>query len=218
MAERSIIHIGGSPGSGKSRMARALVDRLHLSTSLRAEHISIGDRLRMISRQAIHSIYQEYIIDHLANPLRAHYPMDDEVVEVVAYEALSESNRRDTQVVFLDGYPRYASQVGAYFDLTEVSEWATPGALVAELDRETAMARVLKRNDKHPDRYVDDEEAEMRMKLHEVHYPEVRLQLGKYAGRFAVHAIDTSGPKQYTDNQAFMATMQLLDGSLPGAS
>lgn len=178
----------------------------------------MGDRLRMISQQAIYSIYQAYIIDHLADPSRAHTPMDDEVVEVVAYEALREPSRHDAHVVLLDGYPRYPSQVGGYFDLAEVSERSTPGALVAELDKETAMARVLKRSDKHPDRYVEDEEAEIRIKLHEVHYPEVRLQLGEHVSRFTIHPIDTSGPKQYTDNQAYIAAMRLISESLPEPS
>ena len=50
---------------------------------------------------------------------------------------------------------------------------------------------------------------------HDMSYPAVVYELGSYGMQFDVHTIDTSGQKEYTDNQAFRATMRLIDESLP---
>lgn len=215
MTERSIIHIGGSPGGGKSRMGVALVDRLHESTSLNTEYISVGDQVRLLARSAINASLGEYIHRHLANPVTANDPLDEEIIHELVDTSLRSASSNDTDVVFLDGYPRYVGQVDSYFDLARAHGYATPGALITEVDMETALTRVAKRGRKQEGRSADALHAWDKVISHNESYPATLQKLGALGTGFIIHRINTSGPKLQTDDRALEATMQLIGEPLP---
>ena len=218
MTERSIIHVGGSPGSGKTRLGKAMAERLTADTDLRAEHISLGNRVRMIGRGVLWSAYQQEIREHLNDPRTIDMPLDGEIVRRVIADALSQSDANGTDVVLLDGYPRYIDQVETYFELAQISGRQTPGGLIATVGRETALARMLKRGRDHQDRAIDVDEAVKKLDLHDESYPLTLHQLGMYALRFDLWPIDTSGPYERTGELGFQATMRLLGRPLPHAA
>lgn len=215
MIERNLIHVGGSPGSGKSRMARALVDRLHESTDLQAEHLSLGDQVRLLGRGAISSAFSEYVDLHLANPHTANEPIEEEIIVSLLAMSIHSASDRGVDVILLDGYPRYGRQVETYFDLAQVYGYKTPGALIMETDPATALSRILKRGRDHQDRSTSNRQAWNKLISHNESYPDVIHKLGAFSTWFSLYAIDTSGPKQQTDNRAFEATMRLIGEPLP---
>lgn len=215
MIERHLIHVGGSPGSGKSRMARTLVDRLQESTDLQAEHISLGEQVRLLGRGAISSAFTEYVDLHLANPHTANEPLDEEIIVSLLAMSIHSASDRDIDVVLLDGYPRYDRQVETYFDLAQVYGYQTPGALIMQTDTATALSRVLKRGRDHQDRSTSTRQAWNKLISHNESYPAVIQKLGAFSTWFSLYSIDTSGPKQQTDDRAFEATLRLIGEPLP---
>lgn len=217
MTERNLIHVGGSPGSGKSRMSRALVDRLHETTDLHAEHISIGDQVRLLARGAINATpaEREHVILHLANPLTAVRPLDEEIISKLLHLSLDSAAERNIDTIFLDGYPRYEDQVDSYFYWAQMLEYDTPGALIAEVDIETAQTRIQKRGRDHHDRYTNALLSWDKIIEHNENYPVALRKLSAFSIWFSIHRINTSGPKELTDDRAFEATKQLIGEPLP---
>lgn len=215
MTERHIIHVGGSPGSGKSRMARTLVDRLHESTDLQAEHISVGEQVRLLARGAISATFREYVDLHLANPHTANEPLDEEIILDLLNISLGSAADRGSDIVLLDGYPRYDYQVDSYFDLAQAHGYKSPGALIMEVDTSTALSRILKRGRDHQERNISTPQAWDKLVGHRESYPAVLRKLGAFSTWFSLYTIDSSGPKHQTDDRAFEATMRLVGEPLP---
>jgi adenylate kinase family enzyme len=217
MSDRYLIHIGGSPGSGKSRMSRELAKRLKESTNLSVEHISVGDRVRKLARSAISSSFQEYVDLHLANPHTANERLDESIVLRLLYQGISAASEQDIDVVLLDGYPRYNDQVGRYFAVAHEFNYQTPGALITTTDPETALARMIKRGKKLDERSISSTQAWEKINKHNNNYPNTLHELSRQAihTTFDIYPIDTTGEKSRTDEEAFNTTMHLIGNPLP---
>ena len=217
MTEQYMIHVGGCPGSGKSRMSRALVEQLHTSTDLSVEHISLGDQVRALARGAISSHLQEHVDLHLANPHTTNERLDEEIVLQLIDQRLMAASRTSINVVLLDGYPRYDDQVINFFELAARYNYQTPGALVATTNEETALVRMLKRGQKRNERNISPMQAWDKIAIHNRNYPRALHQLGRFAihNTFNIHSIDTTGEKSRTDNEALKSAMQLVNRPLP---
>lgn len=208
--ERSIIHIGGSPGSGKSHLAEAVARGLRQEKDISAERISLGDRLRHIGRGVIWSAYQAEIQYHLTSPATTDLPFDDDIVERVVGDALSEPDIRDVDVLILDGYPRYPLQVDTLAYLALLGGRCTPGALVTKVDDNTALARMLKRGHKREERAMTSEQAQLRLALHYENYPATLMKMNKLATSFTTRQVDTSGSYEQSAYLGLKATLEIL--------
>lgn len=211
--ERYLVHIGGSPGSGKSRMARRLVEQLTQQSSLSAEHISLGDRLRMIHRgeAVLWSFYAEYIRDHLDNQKTAASPLPDEIVANVVSDALVTSDEKEIDVVLLDGFPRNISQVTDYFHQAMLSNRQVPGVMIAQTTTTTALERMIRRGNRHADRATTIEAAHDKLRRYSQAYPVVLEEFQRLQPQeFSIETIDTSGPRQQTDHLAYQALQRIL--------
>lgn len=212
-SERYLIHIGGGPGSGKSRMARRLVEQLDQRSSLSSEHISLGDRLRMIQRgeAVLWSLYSSQIREHLDNPNNSTVPLPEPIATSVINDALASSDEKGVDVVLVDGYPRSAAQVADYFELAALGGRHTPGTLLAIAPDATALQRMITRGNQHVDRSITLTDARAKLARHQQVYPEVLDQFRHIRARdFAIETIDTSGPRLQTDQFAYQALQRLL--------
>lgn len=207
MNERSVVLMGGAPGSGTTRLGKSLENRLQ-SSHVSAEHVSIGDRIRRIGAGLIHSARTAEVISHLTN-LPANHPVDDGVM----YDLIAEvfDDFQGSQLVLLDGYPRYPAQVRHIEELAAADERTVRGLLVTKTDPETSLARTIKRGQKKPDRTVSLPEAVDRLAAHNDAFPGVIEALT--ARCIAIAEIDTSGSKMDADKAGLEALLRLV--SLP---
>jgi adenylate kinase family enzyme len=217
MTDRYMIHVGGGPGSGKSRMSRALVEQFHTSTDLKVEHISLGDQVRALARGAISSSYQEHVGLHLANPHTANERLDEQIILNLLCQRIETATNDPVDVILLDGYPRYEDQAIQYFEIANRFDYQTPGALIAMTTPDTALVRMLKRGQKGNERRISTMQAWDKITSHERNYPRTLHQLSRFAihNTFDIHSIDTTGEKRRTDDEAFSSAMQLVNRPVP---
>ncbi|MEP6710474.1 MAG: nucleoside monophosphate kinase, partial [Candidatus Saccharibacteria bacterium] len=166
ISERSIILMGGKPGSGKTNLSRRLQTALDnpLDKPRRSvEHVSIGEFARqqlILGKQATRSACQTAIIDHLSGPDKLQ-PFDEDIARGIVYEQLL---RSDAEIVLLDGYPRYFPQVDGVFELAARSDFYVKGAIITHVEENEAVRRMMKRTD---DRVTSEAEAYQRLAQHE---------------------------------------------------
>ena len=207
--------MGGSPGSGKSRLARSVADGLHREHGINAEYISLGDRLRLIGRQVIWSAHQDQITDHVTDPDKLLEPIDSAIIERVVGDALADMDTARADVVLLDGYPKYIDQVEGLAYLALLSGRKLPGALITTVDEETALSRMLMRGRKHTERAMTDEQAIEKLRRFETTYPQTLHELNTRIADFTVFTIDTSGPREITARLGMEATLRLIGEKFP---
>ncbi len=154
MIEREMIAITGTGGSGKSNLAKALVDEF--SSAFPVEHLSFGDYVRQqkerrLPREIARSAFRTTIIDHLheSNPNRFN-PFDEPIALGILNEMLARSN---ASLILVDGYPRYGGQLSQLHELSIRNDINLKAIILARINLETATERIMKRKD---DREIKD--------------------------------------------------------------
>jgi adenylate kinase family enzyme len=190
-AEKEIILLAGRPDSGKSTLARSLVNSFNESIGQgAAEHLSIGDHLRLLGRGVIHSAYAADIEAH-ANVLNQSQRLPAEIVRNVVREYLV-ARDTSTRYVFVDGYPRYHDEVEPFIEVAEQASSSVASLLHLGLPYDIAKDRMIARGRREHEREVDDEFAAWRLSQHDSTY-ELALELIKAAG-VPVHELDATLP------------------------
>ncbi len=116
--KRRVILIQSKPGLGKSTLARSVVAAL-TARRMKAVHLSLGDRLRAISRGEIRSNYA-YALREYSEMLAHHGILDDpDIIHGIALEALDQLG---ADVTIIDGYPRYPRLVDGFIEHVEAGE------------------------------------------------------------------------------------------------
>jgi adenylate kinase family enzyme len=193
MNERSLVLMGGAPGSGTTRLGRS-VERGLLREGISTEHISVGNRIRGIGNGIIQSAFTSAIIDHLNAP-NAHARLDNELMHGLISEALCQSG--DRQLILLDGYPRSVAQVDHIEELSVKDERPLRGIVVTEVDAETSLARMIKRGQRDRARAMTTTQAVGRFVEHAMIFPQVLATIT--ARGVPIERIDTSGNKEVAD-------------------
>lgn len=205
MSERSVVLMGGAPGSGSTRLGKSLEGYLH-SIGVSAEHTSVGDRIRRIGAGMIRSACTAEVIAHL-NSRPINTPIDDGIMLQVVEEIFSAS--KESSIILLDGYPRYEPQIDQVEEVAESAKRSIRGMLATVADAETCLARMVKRGQKKPERTLTLEEAVDRLAAHNMAFPYVLEKLASHC--IAVAAIETSGSKFAADRAGIKAVHALVD-------
>jgi adenylate kinase family enzyme len=135
-----IILIGGSEGSGRSRLAKSLVNELNVQMPI--EHLAVGDIIRSIGRGALRSYRSIEISRHLQGP-NALLPIDNEIMYDVISESLAQHSSAD--VILLDGYPRLPSQMDDLAELALFDDRTIAGMVVTQTSEAVSLMRMIKR-------------------------------------------------------------------------
>lgn len=204
MNKRDILLMGGAPGSGKTRLSRSIEQHLRYN-QITAEHISVGNRIRGIGAGIIRSAHVAAVLDLLNSP-NPSTPLDDEVMFGIVSEALHWS--ATTDIVLLDGYPRYESQVETTLELALKDERLIKGMLVTITDDEASLIRMLKRGQKDHTRLLTFGEAIDKLAEFHATFPKTLSELA--AKEVPILRIDTSGSKTDTDTTGNRAAERLL--------
>jgi adenylate kinase family enzyme len=215
LEQRSIIHVGGSPGSGKSRLASAVAAKLEAQAGIVAEHISLGDRLRHIGRGTIESIYRREVIDHLSSPDSSTARLREDVVKNIVLDALEDSNRKDVDVVLLDGYPRYPDQVETLQFFSVITERALAGCITTVIDERTALARIMKRSSDHRERRLDDRAAHKKLENYYENSPQTMMRLREVLPPRSMHYITSNLSPAHTAEAGYKAALEILNPREP---
>lgn len=211
LEQRSIIHVGGSPGSGKSRLASAVAAKLEAEAGITAEHISLGNRLRHIGRGVIESMYRQEVIDHLSSPDTSTARLREDVVKNIVLDALEDSNRKDIDVVLLDGYPRYPDQVETLRFFSVITERALAGCITTVIDERTALARILKRSSDHSDRRLDDRAAKKKVENYYENSAETMAQLREALPPHSMYYVTSNLSPAHTAEVGYKAALEILN-------
>lgn len=187
--ERNVIAIVGIHGSGKSRLAKNIVQELQPTQSI--DHLAVGDTIRKIGRGVIESCRSEEIRSHL-NSLHAQRLIDDEIIYDVMSEAFSAYRGSDT--ILIDGFPRTKVQAEQLDTLAILNSCKVAGFIRTDTTDMDATMRMIKRSPRDyegsltvtaaRERIDEDRELYSDMNL-SLHYPDLPLEV-----------IDTSGSKE----------------------
>lgn len=199
MYEKSLILIDGPPGSGSTRLSRSMKERL-LEEKVSIEHISTGDRLRAIGKEALDSAYTQAVVDHFNNS-GPNVAMDDSLMFAIVDEAFIQYQKK--QIVILNGFPRYGPQVDDLIALSDIHDRAIRGAIITQADWQVNLDRMLSRGLKHSDRQIDRDTAIDRLADRMTSLPGVIEALESQ--EIAVRYVDTDGPKSLTDRLGLQA-------------
>lgn len=211
--EHSVICVSGAPGSGKSRLGRELASWLNTETEYRARHISLGDRLRAISRgrQVLDSVYSSEITEHLANPLHYESPLSDEIVATVVHDLFESCDEHNIDTMILDGYPRYPSQVSDFRSIAYEYSRPMMGMFITYANQETLLTRMLKRGEKHPERILEFGQAVTKLALYEEHYDETLRLITLSNPDMPIIPISTEGEHAYALLEAKDSLTSILE-------
>lgn len=210
LERRGIIHMGGSPGSGKSRLASTLANALETEAGIVTEHLSLGNRLRHIGRGVIDSVYREEIAAHLSDPSLAASKLRTEVVEHVLLDAIEDSNRKDIDVVLLDGFPRTPEQVETLRFLSIITERALMGSITTVIDQDTALARIMKRSRDHADRRMDHATARRKLANYYENDPPTLAALHEVLPPQSMYYVTSNLAPTHTAELGYKAALEII--------
>lgn len=236
MEERNIILVGGEPSSGKSTLGESLAHTYHAEIERQrrqtlelvshsvfeqlldtkdtpyASHVSLGQYVRDVYTKQTDSYYYPTVKKHLESD-DPYDLLDDLVAYGLTLEAFLHHN--DSELIFLDGYPRRATQVDDIAMMAGDLGYRLRGMIVTET--KDAKARCLKRdrglgmtavgsalNDSIPPELA----VERRFHLYEQFMPETLAEVHSLG--IPVEYIDTSGPKDATFMLGKKATARFL--------
>jgi adenylate kinase family enzyme len=198
MSSERLILIGGPPGSGKSSVAESVALKRNI------EHLSMGNYLRAIGRQAVHSAHYEEL-DAQQEALSRASPLPRELVLKIIEEYLSEKATKKT--VIIDGYPRVVEQVDPFFALVErtgVEPQVHINLLVAP---EVAAERMTARGARLGEVAVDFVFAHKRLRQHEEAYP---ITLNAIEQHVPICHVDANAEQQVVEGEVH-AIIDLLE-------
>ena len=199
-----IILIGGSECSGRSRLAKSLVDELYTQMSI--EHLAVGDIIRSIGRGALASFASIEVSQHLRGPDAA-TPIDDDIMYTIVSEALTRYSSAD--VILLDGYPRFVSQIDHLDDIAILDDRTIAGMIVTQTSEDEAVMRMLKRRNRPFTPQLTASAA--RERLHES-IVNSELVIAEYQERdIPVEFINTSHSKMESTDVGFYLVKRLLN-------
>ena len=115
---KKLVLIQSKPGLGKTTLAKSVVEKLN-AEGFSAQHFSLGERLRAISDEEVQSKFSgqmAYFKDALAH----HGTIDDpDLIHGIVLEAIDEL---PSDVIVIDGYPRYTRLVDGFSDMVAEGE------------------------------------------------------------------------------------------------
>lgn len=203
MEQRNVIMIAGKPGSGKSTLAKNLVK--HYGPTEAIQTVSIGQDVRAIYRHKLDFPYTNDIIRHL-DSVDPYSLMGDEL----AYEVLLHAFRRhrNASLLFVDGFPRRASQVSDLYNLSASQQANLLGVLHVNIDDDEALSRQLKRRRAYGEAVLDTIDAQQRLKIYHEHMPATLRALTTQG--HGIEHIPSKGSKQETLRHALGAVSFML--------
>ena len=174
---RELLLISGLPGSGKSHLGKELARHAPRELGVSAEHISSGDRIRLISilgRASLSPETNTTIAEHMRSDKRA-LPLSDLVMREVIGDALIEKHRTD--MLILDGYPRNIAQLEHLQELALFEERELTGAIVTEAPYDVMLSRLIKRGPRSENEYMDPFMANLRISSQQPHLSDLHQHL-----------------------------------------
>lgn len=191
--ERNIIAIIGVHGSGKSRLAKNVVERLQPTQSI--DHLGVGDTIRKIGRGVIKSNQYEAIRDHLNSP-QAHQLLNDEIMYEVMQEAFSAYQSSDT--ILADGFPRTSAQADQLDTLAVLDSRKIAGFIMTNASDKDAIMRMISRGPRDYEGSLSVSDALARVKHDRVLQNDMALPMHFPSLPFEV--IDTSASTEVADS------------------
>lgn len=147
-----LLLVSGKPGCGKSTASAKAAERIS-----DARHLSMGDRLRAISRGDVESRYSAELSsaqDDLAHHKAVGRP---ELPVLVLEEFMGEQEG----VVILDGFPRYRNRVGLFREMVKNTGTRVLAACRIEVANSVSLERLAERQQRSQS-VVEDEDFYLR--------------------------------------------------------
>ena len=116
-----IIVVHGAPGAGKSTQCRR-IEEIYSDEHEKVRHLSVGDRLRKIRNREIDSQFSDNV-----NDPDAPSPLDHYIVNGIVFEFIS--NCKQTNIVIIDGFPRFVDAINPFMQSIEEGGHALLGCI-----------------------------------------------------------------------------------------
>lgn len=198
MAGAVIIH--GYPGSGRTTHCKRVASENFDGKSVR--HVSVGDQIRAIRQQGIHSNHSNYV---RSSETPAHLP--DEIVNGIVFEALGTPAPDD--ILLIDGYPCYAPTVDIFHTSLKENNHRLLGTIALDVSLDTSIARTLSRG-RRMDDAISNEVWESEIVFRYNRYDQTtRIAILGLSTFAAVETIDANGTEEavYADFSAALGRL-----------
>ena len=212
--ERSMIIVGGAIRTGRSTLAKSVAENLQQTYETR--YISFGETVRAIGKQALirGSIEDEHIDSFYADTIKKHLEggratelLDDEVAWGVMSEALTRTD--DAELVIVDGYPKTKTQADDLLSLAINDDRRVSGLLIATVDENEALARMLKRGRNNISWSYDAHTALEQVRQYSRSFGEVIIHLA--SKNIPFETVDTSGAKEVSTRKGLTYAKSFLE-------
>lgn len=163
-SDSSIILVQGYPGSGKSTIATELSHGYIPEGFLSVSHFSIGGHLRKIAKGKVNSDFRKELRTQskvLANSQR----LSDKLVNDIVDERMASVG--ESELVLVDGYPLYESQVTVFDKNMRSRGLCILGLLDVQVGPEIAVERILGRGTRESEIAASTEFAWQRITEHQ---------------------------------------------------
>lgn len=182
MAEVIVIH--GYPGSGKTTQCERLVaEGMNEATFA---HISIGNQLRAIKNGQVDSLFSAYLTSAEATS-----PPPDDIVNGIIFEAIKKST--ETDVLLVDGYPRFAHAVDEFHQTLRETHHTLRGTIELTASLEMCMQRAATRPRRDDEPESDDIYSSLIAYRYTRHEHTTRLALLALSTLAPVETVDAGG-------------------------
>ncbi|MFB8004941.1 nucleoside monophosphate kinase [Nocardia sp. NPDC056000] len=199
-----LILVQGKPGCGKSSASEAVVSELRRRHGIDAVFVSVGDRLRAIRAGTVTSKFAEQVTG-AAKALSSGRRVTDDLVTAVVDEFLT--LRSSSQVLIVDGYPKYRQQLDPFECAVARASGQIRGVVYMDLPDELAVGRIVRRGSRIGEQASAQQFARDRIALYNSENRDIESML---RARYRTIRVDASNDRTQSCTAVVSAAMTLL--------
>lgn len=179
-----VLFLNGIPGSGKSSIAEGLS-----SEEKGIYHLSLGNHLRAIANNIVHSSYTAEVVTSQADLAKAK-PLKHNLIQSIIMEYIDDVASK-ANLIIIEPYPRSVSQVKPLLKELKSRRITIVGLAIITVDKGVAVDRAVSRGDRPGEIPATREYAQERVDAHTSEIAELNEVMGQYMPIFTVASAPT---------------------------